>query len=148
MESKELLCEVLLNSYKDLEHLCKICDKAILKCAIKSHQRDVYEAFDMIATLMDEKKMYCNIKVILDEAISKLKRNIELKYRYVWGCRITDMEEMFGVKENTLCNRIIRQKNKLFIYLQRKYTAEQLLDLIKGSRLLMKAYRRLCYENS
>ena len=148
MEREEIICEVLLNSYKDLERLCRICDKAVLKCAIKSHQKDIYEAFDMVSKIMDEKKLYCNIKVILDETISHLKRNTELKYRYVWGCRIVDMQDMLGVKDNTLTNRILRQKKRLFTFLRRKYTADQLFDFIKDSKVLMKRYRRLFYENS
>jgi len=148
MEREEIICEVLLNSYKDLERFSSICDKSILRCAINSHTRSVYSAFDIIADIMDEKNMYCNIKVILDEAINKLKRNTELKYRYIWDCRIIDMQEMLGVKKNTLYIRIIRQKKRLFTFLQRKYTTEQLFDLIKDSKVLMKRYRRLCNENN
>ena len=146
MGREELICECILNSYKDLERLCDICDKTILKYAIKSHGNDIYKAFDVITSLMNEKNIYCNIKVILDDAINRLKNNTELKQRYVFGVRIMDMQEVFGLKENTIVKRIKRQKEKLFSCLQSKYSFEQLYDFIKNSKYLMNRYRRLCND--
>lgn len=148
MENKELICEVLLNSYKDLGHLIEACNNNIFRCAVNSYKRDVYEAFDVIVELMDRKTMYCNVKNVIDEAISKLKSNIELKYKYILGIRNKDIEEVLGEEESTICNRIKRQKQKVFEYLYGKYTTEQLFALIKDSRVLMNRYRRLCNENN
>ena len=147
MESK-VVCEVLLNSYKHLEKLCKRCDEAVLTLATNSYNNDIFEVFDMIAKFSNQKNVYCNIKLVIDKAISKLKKNTELKYRYILGLRNIEIQKMLGLTQPVVTKRINSQKEKLFEYLQNKYTEEQLFDFIKDSIPLMEQYRRLCNENN
>lgn len=154
--NEKIVCEVLLKSYKDLETLCEVCDHKTMSLALNNNT-DIFSTIESMNKYYIEKLAYCNIKVIIDEAILKIGHCDELKYLYFQGLKYQDLIDIIELKtytkfgkdweyrnpENTLVNRVRTQKKKLYNYLIRRYGIEKLFDLLKDSKTLIYRYEML-----
>lgn len=135
-----IICKTLLYAYKDLEWKSKMVDKELLKVAVRSASRPIYEAFDKCANLLMEKQAYCNIKVIIDEAIKETNGVEELKYRYVDGLKLCEIAEKVNYSIQCVETRSISQCDKLFETMLNKYGSRKMLEQIAKSRWLKYKY--------
>ncbi len=136
-----IICKTMLYAYKDLERKCKRVDNELLRVGVNSYSRHILEAFDKMANLIQEKRAYCNVKVIIDEAIKETQNIEELKNYHILGISIKDIAIRFDIKENTIIKRLIRQEKKLFEAILKKYEDIKLFKIIADSKWLMNKYR-------
>ena len=137
----KIICKTMLYSYKDLEEQCKSVDNLILRQAIASKNRSTEEAFERIMDLTNEKIAYCNIKVIIDEAVAEMKNNAELKSYYILGWSIKKIEEQFNLLRQTLEWRLTKQREELYKIILSKHNGPELIEIMSDSWFLMKKYK-------
>ena len=140
--NEKVVCEVMLYSYKELEERCKKLDDRVLSVALRSINKDVYESVEMICELTDEKIAYCNIKVIIDEALNKIGRNDEVKAYHIDGELCKDIIAREKISERAYFHRIKRQRAKLYEAITDKNDSEYLAGLIRASRWLLSEYNK------
>lgn len=139
----QAICEVMLNAYKDLEEKCKGIDYKILKEAQRSMRADIYDTFDRVANLINEKIAYCNVKVIIDEAIEKIGDNQYIKGVYILNKTITETAEAHCIKTVEAFALYEKQKKAVYRAILDAYSTEKLFDIISDSKWLVGRYRAL-----
>ena len=142
----EAITETLLIAYKDLERYCDLVEHKVNKCIARSMFGDIYEAFDTMVKLTNEKIAYCNCKVIIDEALKGMTAT-ELKLRYIKGLTIEQTAEATGQNERTICRKVRSQKERLMLRILNEYKQEFLLQMIQDSPNLKRIYKRACENN-
>ena len=136
-----IVCKTMLYSYKDLEQKCKEVDETLLRIGYTSYNANVFETFDKMANLMVEKIAYCNIKFIIDEAITKMKKSTELKYFHISGIDYKDIVGKYNINQRTLFRRLKRQRDSLTKNILSQYEVVDLFNIISDSKWLMNKYR-------
>lgn len=140
--NEKIICEVMLKSYKYLEAMCDQVEAKAIICALGSRNKDVFECAERLIQLNNEKITYCNIKVIIDEALNSISRNDELKAYYIDGEFYKDIAQREKITERTFFYRLKKQKKLLFEAIQEKYDTECLFELVRGSRWLFDRYHK------
>lgn len=155
MDGKKI-CEVLLKSYKDLETLAEICDTKMLSWALKQNT-NIFKTIEYMNNIYIEKIAYCNLKVIIDEAILRIGHCEELKYVYFQGVKYNELENIIEMttytlngkvfeyrnKTNAFINRVRTQRKNFYNYLTRRYDFEKIFNIMKDSKTLMHRYNTI-----
>lgn len=141
--NEKIVCEVMLYAYKALEDRCEKLDDKVLRVALGSMNRGVFESTNEILKLTDEKITYCNIKVIIDEALNKIGRNDEVKAYHIDGEYYKDIIAREEISEKTYFRRLKKQRAKLYKAITDKYDGEYLAGLIRESKWLMEQYHKI-----
>lgn len=134
MKVEDIMCETLLISYKDLERMCKRVDAFILNYG--NQLASIFNVFDKMTDLINEKIAYCNIKVLIEEAFAVTEKNIELQYKYLLGYKNEDIIKKFELSERTFFRKIKKQKEQIFCEIKKRHSNKQLFDLISSSKEL------------
>jgi len=140
--NENIVCEVMLYTYKDLERMCEKVERQALKFALASRNRDVFESANKLLSLTDEKIAYCNIKVIVDEALNKIGRSNEVKAYHIDGEYYKDIMAREEISERTYLRRLKRQRAKLYEAITDKHDSEYLAGLIRASGWLLSLYNK------
>lgn len=140
--NNEALCDVMLKSYKYLETKCKMIEYQAWKCALNSQNSDAYQCAETLIKLNREKLTYCNVKVIIDEALNKIGRNTELKDYYIYGVYYKNTMIRENISRRTYYYRLDKQKQLLFNAIKEKYDDDVLLETLCGSRWLFNMYNK------
>lgn len=140
--NEKVVCEVMLYAYKELEERCKKLDDKVVRVALASRSNDVYESAERIYKLTDEKISYCNIKVIIDEALNKIGRNDEVKAYHIDGEYYKDIIAREEISERCYMSRLQRQRAKIYKVITEKYDSEYLAELIRASGWLLSQYNK------
>lgn len=138
----EVILKVFLQAYKDLETKCKVVEIQSLRVAFASRNKDVYECVETIIALNNQKITYCNVKVLIDDAISHIGRISEIKAYYLDAEDYKDIIKRINITERQLFGRIKRQRIEMLRYIKTQYDTEFLTGLISGSRWLMSLYNK------
>ncbi len=141
--NENIVCEVMLYAYKDLEKRCENLDCKVERVALASMNKDVYQSIETICKLTDEKITYCNIKVIIDEALNKIGKNAELKALHIDGEHYKDIIQREAINERTFYRRLKRQRELLCKAILKQYAVDYLVALIRESKWLMKQYYKI-----
>ena len=141
MDSR-IICSVMLYSYNGLESKCELIDKDLFNTAVRSAFRNTMEAVAEIEQLTAEKIACINTKVVIDQALSSLKRAYELEQHDIKGLTAEQIATALNEKEGTIKARISYQRIKLYEAIQDRYSGEELLNIICDSKWLMSRYRR------
>ena len=136
------ICEVMLYAYIQLEHRCERIDNDIYRIAVKSAFNNTMEVVKEIEQLTAEKIAYINVKVIIDRATDRLKQSYELKQYHCNGIKIQEIATTVGMKEKSICTRLVRQRAKLYDEILKEYSTEELLNIIGDSQWLMRRYKQ------
>lgn len=139
--NEKIVCEVMLFAYKDLEKQCEKVEAQALRFALGSRNRDVFESVETLLKLTDEKIAYCNIKVIIDEALKSIGRNVELIDYYINGLDYKAIIEREKIYERMFFRRIKRQKELLCKAILKQYDVDYLFAMIRESEWLTKQYQ-------
>jgi hypothetical protein len=139
----KVICEVLLYGYKELERRCEVIDIQVLRIALASRNNDVYESAERIFKLTDEKICYCNAKVIIDEAVKKMKKCDELKAFHIQGLQSKEIAEQEGILVATVLKRLQRQRDKLYQIIIDSNQSKDLQAIINTSRWLTSRYNTI-----
>ena len=137
-----IVCRVMLNSYSKLEDKCRVIDMHIYNTAIHSAFKNTHDTLKEIERLSCEKVSYINTKVIIDQAMARLRRVYEIEQHHIKGISIKQIATTLGASENTIEHRAYRQREKLYAEILERYSGEQLLDVICDSGWLMSMYKR------
>jgi hypothetical protein len=134
------ICEVMLYAYKDLERMCDTVEAQVWRVALGSINNNVYDTAEKIIRLNNEKIAYCNIKVIIDEALKQMKRCDEIKAYHIDGLYYKDVIKQEAYTERTYWRRLQRQREKLYQIIIDSNKAEDLQAIISDSRWLTGRY--------
>lgn len=137
------ICEVMLYAYKDLERMCDKIEEKTWRIALGSIKNNVYEVADRLMNLTNEKIAYCNTKVILDKALTQMKRCDELKAYHIQGLQCNDIAEQYNISVNLVCKRLGRQRERLYQIIISNNKAEDLRAIINNSRWLTGRYNAI-----
>lgn len=137
----KVICKVMLSAYKDLEKMCNRVEERAWRCALGSIHNDVKEVADKIIQLNNEKIAYCNVKVIIDEAIKGIGRSTEIKGYYIDGLSTLDIIKQEQITEEAYRKRIERQRERLYQFIMDNYNREFLSSIIEDSYWLKNKYR-------
>lgn len=142
MKVEDIMCETLLNSYMDLEALCDKVDERMLRYGLYSanFHTDIFNVFDKMTGLINEKIAYCNIKVLIEEACAEITSSTELQHKYLLGYKNEDIIKKFGLNIRTFFRKMQRQKEKVFFVMKNRQSKKQLFDLISSSTALTKRF--------
>lgn len=121
------ICEALMYRYKDLEARCERIDHDIKVKARGSRNKDIYEVYDEIMRLTNEKIACINAKVIIDDALDRMLCTTEIR------AQLNKEDDDIGQGSE----RTERKKQKLAQVILDKYGVPKLLDLICDSQWLM-----------
>ena len=139
--NEKIICEVMFNAYKDLERLCNKAEERAWRVALGSINNDVLTVAEKIIRLNNEKIAYCNIKVIIDEAVKNIGKSAELKAYYIDGLTLEVIAEREDIATSTLHGKVERQLKKACEYITSNYDGDFLAGLIMDSKWLMVKYR-------
>ena len=137
-----VICRAMIYSYRELEQRCKRIDIIIYNTAIHSAFKNTMETYKEIERLTREKIAYINVKVIIDQALVLLKGKYEFEQHHIKGESVEQIATTLNVKWHTVETRLIRQRAKLYENILKRYSGEELLDIICDSGWLMSLYKR------
>ena len=138
MDAK-IICKTMICVYKELEKRCELIDDTVIRRAVNSAHRNIYETVDELIDLINEKRTYCNVKVIIDEALEKMSDKSAIE-KYILGVNIKDIEKDFN-SERTMYRHLSKQKEELYQIIINKYEIDKLIEIISDSNWLMNKYR-------
>lgn len=121
------ICEALMYRYKDLEARCERIDHDIKVKARGSRNKDIFEVYDEIMRLTNEKIACINAKVIIDDALDRMLCTTEIR------AQLNKEDDDIGQGSE----RTERKKQKLAQVILDKYGVPKLLDFICDSQWLM-----------
>ena len=133
----QTICEVMLYSYKDLEEKCNGIEYKIRKQCEKSMHTSIYDTFDRVVLLINEKIAYCNVKVIIDEAVAKIGDGKAIKEHYCLGRDLKRIADEHSLKVPQVVELIEKQKHEVIMAILRAYSPRRLFDIISDSRWLV-----------
>lgn len=141
-----IICKTMIYAYKDLERKCKEVDDYLLRVGKASFNGDILETFDKMASVMVEKKAYCNVKFLIDEALKEMKHSEELECYHLLGMETKEIASKFNVSEKAISKRTQRQREDLANTILAKYECLRLWEIIRASRWLTNKYREFMAE--
>lgn len=137
------ICEVMLYSYKDLEEKCNGVEYRILKQAQRSRRADIYETFDKLVLLINEKIAYCNVKVIIDEAVEKIGDSRVVKGHYISGRSLKAIAEEYCLTTDEMSEMFFKQKKAVTRAILDAYSTDKLFEIISDSKWLLNQYKAM-----
>ena len=66
----DVICEVMLQSYKSLEAMCTDIEEQSRRVALCSINKTVYKSVERLAELNKEITAYSNVRYIIEQALS------------------------------------------------------------------------------
>jgi methylphosphotriester-DNA--protein-cysteine methyltransferase len=132
----QTICEVMLYSYKDLEEKCNGLEYKIRRLCERSMHAGIHDTFSKAVTLINEKIAYCNVKVIIDEAVEKIGDSKALKEYYFKNRDIKAIAYAQSLKVAQAVELIEKQEQAVYKAILKAYSTERLLDIISDSRWL------------
>ena len=139
----EVICEVMLYAYKELEVRCCIVEDKILRVAVSSMTMDTYQAVEKLFALNNEKIAYINIKVIIEEALQQMRNKSVLVAHYIHGKSYGEIARKLNVTERDIELVIARQRLKVLRIILKRYSIETLFNIISDSKWLRHKYSQL-----
>lgn len=136
----EVICEVMLCAYKDLEVRCAVVEDKILRVAVSSMTMNTYQAVEKLFALNNEKIAYCNTKVIIDEALQQMRNKSVLVAHYIHGKTCGEIAKKLNVTERDIELVITRQRQKVLRNILKRYSIETLFSIISDSKWLRHKY--------
>ncbi|HAJ77711.1 MAG TPA: hypothetical protein DCO89_01405 [Clostridiales bacterium] len=138
-------CRTLLVSYSHLETICGAIDKTVLNCGLGSCNTycDAEYVANKMINLIDRKKFLINLKVLIDNALSKIKTSLArvLMLKYVDGVDSKLASEIMKISTRTYFRQINAGLDSLWSSLEHLgYNALSLYELLKNENWILEIY--------
>lgn len=141
LKAEDAMCEAFLSIYSKIDTLIIAIDKQVLSLCSHSYNRNIFAVYDKVIKLINEKRSYAVIKRIVDNAFAVNLNNVELRYKYKLNYSLADIERIFDKSHSSCSHKIIRQRKKIFDYIQKRYSLIQMLNIAFSSGTIMQRYK-------
>lgn len=139
LKAEDAMCEAFLSIYSKIDTLIMAIDKQVLSLCSHSYNRNIFAVYDKVIKLINEKRSYAVIKRIVDNAFAVNINNVELRYKYKLNYSVADIERIMDT--SSCSHKIIRQRKKIFDYIQKRYSLIQMLNIAFSSGTIMQRYK-------
>lgn len=151
MDNENIWCRTLLTSYRALNTFAKTLDDTMEKLALKgfngySSGYSTDMLYDKMLEIIDRKKGLVNIKVLVDNAMSKLSvKDYEiLKLRYFDGIDVAQSAEMLALNGRTYFRKLNKALSSFMFNLKKMgYDVERIKSEYKKENFIVALYQRL-----
>ena len=138
-------CKTLLVSYSHLETICGAIDKTVLNCGLSSCSTycDAEYMANKMINLIERKKFLINLKVLIDNALSKIKTSFArvLMLKYVDGVDSKLASEIMKISPRTYFRQINAGLASLWNALDNMgYSVFALSDLLKDENWILEIF--------
>ena len=140
---KYLIFKVILFSYRNYKDRCERIDAEVKRIARSTANGvSIFKAFDEITKLINEKRVYCNLKVIIDDILKQMKNKDILVMRIIDGLSLEETSKLTGYEHSKICDILHTQAMSFYRLIIKKYCVIQLIDLVTDSKLLFNRYKQ------
>ena len=138
-------CKTLLVSYSHLETICGAIDKTVLSCGLGSCNTycDAEYVANKMINLIERKKFLINLKVLVDNALSKIKNTFArvLMLKYVDGVDSKLASEVMKISPRTYFRQINAGLDSLWNAFEHMgYSTFTLYELLKDENWILEIY--------
>ena len=138
-------CKTLLVSYSHLETICGAIDKTVLSCGLSSCNTycDAEFVANKMINLIERKKFLINLKVLIDNALSKIKNSFArvLMLKYVDGVDSKLASEVMKISPRTYFRQINAGLDSLWgALLHMGYNTLSLYELLKDENWILEIF--------